>query len=199
MSANAMSAHDPYYWQDIHVLKNRLNIREAQRLAEAEAALTTLRLAQLPLGPLQPGLPHLCSIHRMLFQDLYDWAGKMRQVDLYLDDTPFCHFEYLEKQGNTLMRQLAEEGYLAGLPTEKLAARLAHYYCELNMLHPFRVGNGRALRIFVEQLLIHRGYQVDWAPIAPSDWIAANRAGASGDLSGLTALFRKVVSALESA
>jgi len=194
MSANAMSARDPYYWQDIKVLKNRLQIREAQRLQQAELAFTALRAATIELGPRNLGFPHLRAIHRTLFQDLYDWAGELRQIDIYLDDTPFCHFEYLEKQGNALMAALEAENGLADLSPDKFTQRLAHYYCEINMLHPFRDGNGRAQRLFFEQLALHAGWLIDWQHVEREAWLKANRDGVSGDLAGLIAIFDKVIS-----
>lgn len=60
------------------------------------------------------------------------------------------------------MQDLEEEGYLMGLPKEKFVNRLAHYYCEINVLHPFRLGSGMAQRIFFEQLAIHAGYLLRW-------------------------------------
>ncbi|PKH23870.1 cell filamentation protein Fic [Enterobacterales bacterium CwR94] len=196
MSASAMSEYDPYQWKAINVLKNRLNIREAARLREAETEFTALRAATIALGPPEPGLPHLQAIHRTLFQDLFTWAGELREVDIYREDTPFCHFEYLEKNGNKLMAELAEEHFLTGLDHEKFAARLAYFYCELNVLHPFREGNGRALRIFFEHLIIHCSYEVDWSLVERESWIAANKAGVNGGLQGLTAIFSKVVKAV---
>ncbi|MBJ3815028.1 putative adenosine monophosphate-protein transferase Fic [Shimwellia pseudoproteus] len=185
---------DPYFWSGSEVFRNRLNIREAARLQEAEIAFTSLRAATLELGPPRPGLPHLCHIHRQLFQDIYEWAGKIRQVDIYRGDTRFCHFDYLEKEGNAVMRALEDENYLLGLPLEVFTQRLAHFYCEVNVLHPFRTGNGRAQRIFFEQLAIHAGYSLDWRGLAVVPWRQANQQGAMGDLQPLEAIFSKVVS-----
>jgi cell filamentation protein len=92
------------------------------------------------------------------------------------------------------MQDLEEEGYLVGLAQDKFIERLAHYYCEINVLHPFRLGNGMAQRIFFEQLAIHAGYTLDWRDIAVDAWNQANQSGAMGDLSPLRTIFRKVVS-----
>ena len=64
------------------------------------------------------------------------------------------------------MQDLEEEGYLVGLEKAKFVERLAHYYCEINVLHPFRVGSGLAQRIFFEQLAIHAGYHTS----SPVSW-----------------------------
>lgn len=194
MSDKFGEGRDPYLYPGLKVMRNRLGIRQAQRLEQAAWELTALRAATIELGPLVRGLPHLCAIHRQLYQDVFDWAGQLREVDIYQGDTRFCHFAYIEKEGNALLQDLEEESYLVGLALEKFIERLAHYYCEINVLHPFRLGNGMAQRIFFEQLAIHAGYTLDWRDIAVDAWNQANQSGAMGDLSPLRTIFRKVVS-----
>lgn len=194
MSDKFGDGRDPYFWPGINVMKNRLNIREVQRLEQAAYEFSALRAATLDIGPLVRGLPQLCAIHHTLYQDVFEWAGELREVDIYRGDTRFCHFEYIEKEGNALMQALEDEEYLAGLEFDEFVVRLAHYYCEINVLHPFRLGNGLAQRIFFEQLALHAGYSLDWRDVDPAAWSQANQAGAMGDLSELNAIFSKVVS-----
>ena len=194
MSDKFGDERDPYLYPALNVLRNRLGIRQAKNLQQAAFEMTALRAATLPLGPRVRGLPYLCAIHHQLYQDLFDWAGRLREVNLYLGDTPFCHFAYIEKEGNALMQDLEEDGYLVGLDKAKFVERLAHYYCEINVLHPFRVGSGLAQRIFFEQLAIHAGYQLSWQGIEKEAWNQANQSGAMGDLTALQMIFSKVVS-----
>ncbi len=156
--------------------------------------LTTQRLATLALGPVLRGLPWLCAIHRHLFTGLFEQAGELRQVDISLGDTPFCHFAWIEKEGNALMQKLENERYLAGLGRQEFVARLAWYYGEINVLHPFRLGSGRTQRIFFEQMAIHAGYCLDWEPVTPLAWRDACQSEAMGDPALLEALFDMVVS-----
>jgi len=194
MSDKYGNDRDPYLYPELNVMRNRLGIRQAERLAHAAYEFTALRAATLSLGPLLRGLPHLCAIHQHLYQDIFDWAGDIREMDIYQGDTRFCHFAYIEKEGNSLMQDLEEEGYLVGLEKADFINRLSHYYCEINVLHPFRIGNGIVQRIFFEQLAIHAGYQLDWRGIDPEAWAQANQSGAMGDLSALNTIFSKVVS-----
>ncbi|URN98963.1 putative adenosine monophosphate-protein transferase Fic [Leclercia adecarboxylata] len=194
MSDKYGNDRDPYLYPGINVMRNRLGIRQAERLAQAAYEFTALRAATLGLGPPLRGLPHLCAIHQHIYQDIFDWAGDIREMDIYQGDTRFCHFAYIEKEGNALMQDLEEEGYLVGLEKAEFINRLSHYYCEINVLHPFRIGNGIVQRIFFEQLAIHAGYQLDWRDIDPEKWAQANQSGAMGDLSALNAIFSKVVS-----
>lgn len=121
-------------------------------------------------------------------------AGEFRTDDIFKGDIPFCHFEYIEKMGNELMAALESEKYLTGLEKAAFIEKISHYYCEINMLHPFSRGNGIAQRVFFEQLAIHAGYSLDWRDIDPEEWVSANRSGATGDLTALNAIFAKVVS-----
>ena len=194
MSDKFGDGRDPYFYSGLNVMRNRLGIREAQRLEQAAWELTALRAATLELGPLARGLPHLCAIHRHIYQDVFDWAGQVREVDIYQGDTRFCHFEYIEKEGNALMQSLEDEEWLQGLGKEEFIERLAHYYCEINVLHPFRIGNGIAQRIFFEQIALHAGYRLDWRGVDPENWSKANQTGAMGDLKPLCEIFGKVVS-----
>ncbi|MCU6421041.1 putative adenosine monophosphate-protein transferase Fic [Klebsiella aerogenes] len=194
MSAKYGDDRDPYLYPTLDVLRNRLGIRQAQRLEQTAWEFTSLRAATIPLGPHGRGLPHLCAIHRQLYQDLFDWAGKLREIDIYQGDTPFCHFAWIEKEGNALMRKLEEEDYLCEQPRETFVERLSWYYGEINVLHPFRLGNGLTQRIFFEQLAIHAGYLLDWRGIEPDAWSQANQLGAMGDPEPLERIFRKVVS-----
>ncbi|MCL5500581.1 cell filamentation protein [Phytobacter palmae] len=194
MSDKFGDGRDPYLFPGLNVMRNRLGIREAQRLEQAAWELTALRAATLELGPLARGLPHLCAIHRHIYQDVFDWAGQVREVDIYQGDTRFCHFEYIEKEGNALMQSLEDEEWLQGLGKEEFIERLAHYYCEINVLHPFRIGNGIAQRIFFEQLALHAGYRLDWRGVDPESWSKANQTGAMGELQPLREIFGKVVS-----
>lgn len=83
MSDKYGDGRDPYLYPGLNVMRNRLGIRQAERLAQAAYELTALRAATLPLGPSARGLPHLCAIHRHLYQDVFDWAGEIREIDIY--------------------------------------------------------------------------------------------------------------------
>ena len=87
MSDKFGDGRDPYLYPGLNVMRNRLGIHQAQRLAQAAYELTALRAATIELGPLKRGLPHLCAIHRQLYRDIFDWAGHLREVDIYQGDT----------------------------------------------------------------------------------------------------------------
>ncbi|TKI04996.1 putative adenosine monophosphate-protein transferase Fic [Martelella alba] len=179
----------------LYQLRRSENFTESLRLDDFPSARESAaqRAGTLELGPPAMGLPRLCVIHRHLFLGIHDGAGQLRTVDIVRGDMCFCHFDYLEKEGSAVMQQLESENYLRGLPKGEIISRLAHYYTEINMLHPFFAGNGLAQRVFFEQLMIHAGYDPRWRPIQRDEWQAALRAGAVGALAPLTTLFARVV------
>lgn len=98
MSDKFGEGRDPYLYPGLDIMRNRLNIRQQQRLEQAAYEMTALRAATIELGPLVRGLPHLRTLHRQLYQDIFDWAGQLREVDIYQGDTPFCHLPISKKR-----------------------------------------------------------------------------------------------------
>lgn len=76
---------------------------------------------------------------------------------------------------------------------EQFVARLAHYYCELNVIHPFRDGNGRAQRLLFEVISINAGYALRWEPIGSAEWLDANIAAYNFQLQTLTDLLDRAL------
>lgn len=173
---------DPYVYPSTSVLRNALDIHDDERLRHVEANLTRLRLVRLADTPL-PGrydLAHLQSIHRMLFEGLYEWAGELRSVRLAKDDL-FCLPEHIESYAGEVFGRLADERRLADLNCEAFIDRLAHYLGEVNALHPFREGNGRAQRAFFGQLADDAGYLLNWDKVDPESNVQASIAAMRGD------------------
>jgi cell filamentation protein len=176
------------------VLVNHLGIQDAEELAEVEKALTESRAALFEPDFSAFDLATLQAIHRHLFQDIYPWAGELRTVDISKGNTRFCTAAYIEKEANKLLRKLANEDCLVDLPLPALLERLADYYCELNVIHPFREGNGRTQRLFFDLIAINAGYGLDWSQVEQDEWIQANIAGYLGDLQPLQILFQRIIS-----
>lgn len=156
-------AHDDFYcYPGSNVLKNRLGITQMALFHDAERQITSLRTAQLLQSPPEGKMDfsYLKELHRRLFGDIYEWAGKVRTVNIS-KGSRFCEAVYIEEQMTTLMRRLEEEKYLADLSREALSRRLAYYIGEINAIHPFREGNGRTQRMFITILAYRNGYRLD--------------------------------------
>lgn len=158
------------------------DIRDGDELEEFEAHLTFLRGLQLASDPIagEYDLAHLQAFHRYLFAGLYEWAGELRTVVLAKTDL-FCLPEHIESYGTEILGKLAEEDRLRGLDRELFIDRLAHYLGDVNALHPFRDGNGRAQRAFFAQLAAEAGYRLDWQLADPQRSTDASVAAMQGD------------------
>lgn len=111
-------------------------------------------MAELQLRPISGrfDLDHLQAIHRHVFQDVYAWAGELRQINLAKGGSVFTDGRQLEGEGARVFGALAAEKHLRGLQKAAFVERLAVYYGAINTLHPFREGNGRATQTFLRQL-----------------------------------------------
>ncbi len=187
------SSHDESVDPATGVLKNRLGISDATTLAQTEAEFVAERARELTHQPI-PGtfdLPHLQAIHRHLFGDLYDWARHLRTVHVIKDTNRFAHHAHVERAAAPIFRELAQEHYLRGLEPAEFSRRAAHYLAELNALHPFRDGNGRALRALFSQVAHDSGYTIVWKHMTQAEMLEASRRSFSGDLAPLTTLIQR--------
>jgi cell filamentation protein, protein adenylyltransferase len=157
-------------------LRNTLGITDAAHLQQVETTLTALRLLEVVAHPISGlfDLDHLKAIHHAIFQDIYAWAGEIRQVDMSKGNSPFAHVAYLASNAQTLFARLAQEQYLRGLPPDQFARRAAYYLGEINVLHPFREGNGRTQRVFFTELARQAGYTLDWTQISAKQMLDAS-------------------------
>lgn len=187
-------SQDIYCYSGTDVLINLLNIRDVEVLEEAEIAFTTERYLSYQSDKSdisQFNFSHLKFLHLYLFQDVYEWAGKIRKVDISKGNTRFCTFSRIELEEIMLFNnipQLVNHTYFTDLIKD-----LANLFCELNLLHLFREGNGRTLRFFFEEMLFVLGYEITWPTISQNDWIDANIAGVYLELEPLIAIFTSAV------
>lgn len=183
-----------YCYPDSDVLINKLNIRDKDRLREAERKLTLLRVNDLLEQPMRSGfdLKHLQAIHKYLFQDLYPWAGKIRTVDIAKSNL-FCKVQFLHIQAQELFDKLKSEHYLDGLSQHLFAQKLAYYFSEIHALHPFREGNGRTQREFIRQLALRQGYVIHFAVISEAEMLEASVASFMLEYGKMEMLFAKAL------
>jgi cell filamentation protein len=107
-------------------------------------------------------IEHLRGIHRYLFQDVYEWAGEFRTVDIAKGNSYFAHVPHIESTLKDLFERLSKGQHLHGLNQERFADRVAEVLGTLNAVHAFREGNGRTQREFVRELAYKNSYWIDW-------------------------------------
>ena len=149
-----------YCYKDTNILINKLDIKDPVILSDYEKRIVALKLVALHKKGITGifDVNHFVSIHKFLFEDIYPFAGEFRCENIAKDSFSFAEFEYIEPELNNLLNKLKNENYLEGLDKESFAKRLAYYWAELNVLHPFREGNGRTTREFLRQLALKNGY-----------------------------------------
>lgn len=153
-----------------------------------------LRLDDLLNNPIKGKLDlnHLQSIHKYLFQDIYEWAGKIRIVDIAKSNM-FCKVQFINTQANEIFSSLKSDDFLYEISREEFVKKSAYYFSEINALHPFREGNGRAQREFIRELALHQGYCVYFADIGESEMLNASIASFICDYEKMERLFDKVI------
>lgn len=186
--------NDPYTDPATGTLVNLLGISSPEVLASVEADLSKAAIADLTTGELQGryDLDHLRAFHREIFGDLYPWAGEVRTVAIAKTD-PFCLPQHIESYAAQVFDALAKEGQLRDLSRDDFVDRATYYFGEVNAVHPFREGNGRAQRAFFGQLARHAGWPIDWSGLDPARNTEASIASLRGDNVPLRALLDDLV------
>jgi cell filamentation protein len=180
---------DPYTYPGTDTLRNRLGITEEKTLTEAERRLTQARGAEAARLTFPGTADGYRSLHRHLFQDLYDWAGQDRTVNIAKGGSSFAAVPYLARELDKLFVDArAKEGF-RGLPRDEFFDRLGNHINEINAIHPFREGNGRTMRHHAAQLARDAGHPIRIASIDKTAWMEASRHGfLTGDHRGMTAV-----------
>jgi len=186
-----------YCYPGTDVLINKLGIKDDNALTTAEREITSLKLLMLNNMPTMKtfNFNFLCKIHKIIFEDIFEWAGLIRRGDfLSKGNSIFCRGQYIEENAKIIMDNLQKEKYLCGLDKSKFIERMAYYMGEINALHPFREGNGRTSREFFRQLSLNANYTLDFGKTEKEELLAADIEAFNGQYEKLTKILEKTVS-----
>lgn len=164
---------DPYVYPGTKILINRMGIRSQRKLERRERTLTALSLLK-GIPPLVLAPSGLSAIHKHVFQDVYPWAGEIRECELAKSGSMFCRAQFLEANLKERLTAMRKDRGLLSQEKEVFAERAAEHICELNALHPFREGNGRVMRLLLSQLADRAGLNLDMEKISQSRWMEAS-------------------------
>lgn len=181
---------DKAYYPGTDVLINKFDIRDPVAARAAEYKLASVRELELSAKPIEGNFDfkHLQAIHKHVFQDYYDWAGKIREVDFAKrnkdtgmvnkfvpKDVMFLKVEEFEKF-------LKDKNELKGLTKPEFVKAIAEVHTRLNEIHPFREGNGRSTRVYLTQLAREAGYEFDMSKVDKDRWnLASHKAQVQHD------------------
>lgn len=160
-----------YCYPGTNILINKLDIHDSNKLFKLEKQIVLAKsyILRQNKGNHTFDKKHFLYIHKFLFEDLYPFAGKFRTENISKGEFTFAWWEYIENELDRLLNELKSENYLEGLNKKDLSKRLAYYLSELNVLHPFREGNGRTIREFIRELAFKNGYVLDLQNTTPEE------------------------------
>ncbi|MBR6229037.1 MAG: Fic family protein [Eubacterium sp.] len=190
-----MRSVDKYVYPGTRVLVNKYGCRDAGELKELESRSVMGNLVYLQLHPLGGDFDfqHLKDIHRFIFQDVYDWAGKIRTIDIGKNNL-FCRAMFINDYAKEVFGDFYSSCYDSRGDRQCFTDCVVKHYADLNALHPFREGNGRTQREFTRELCLKCGYIFDLTGTSYKEMVQASVLSFDkGDNSKLSRIFQKCI------
>lgn len=191
-----------YCYPGTDVLINKAGIMDNETLERVDRLQTTYILSKLHLSIIKGSfdIGHYKAIHKTLFNELYDFAGEFRYENISKDGIPFCRPEFIYRQLNVLLEQMKKQSYKIS-SEEELLDFIAYFYSEINLVHPFREGNGRTLREFIREYVLEINkrinfghYELDFSMLSENDKnmhiLACEKSAINGDFKELKNFFK---------
>jgi len=177
---------DPYLVPGTSVLRNKLGFTDAHDLDYAER-LTVARRGKkgVPAGDFD--LAHLRAIHHHLFQDVYDWAGEVRTVEISKGGSQFMFRQFIENGMADVHRRIVAAHCFRKTTREDFSQGAGVVMGDVNYAHPFREGNGRTQLLYLKQLAHRAGHRLDLLRVERDSWFAASRRACAADYAPMAA------------
>ena len=165
-----------YCYPDSNVLKNKLNIRDNKLLKTAEEEITLIKQMELLKNPIKGNFSkaHLMNIHKFIFEDIYPFAGKIRREQISKADTMFYPPDLIDRELYKIFAKIKKKNMLKETDEENVFDNLAYVMAELNIIHPFREGNGRSIREFIRLMAKRMGYDLNWGNVDKEELLEAS-------------------------
>lgn len=194
-----MESIDFYKYPGEDVLVNYFDCHDAEELAMLEALSTGANLLYLQLHPIDGkfDFKHLKDIHHFIFQDVYEWAGQTRKVDI-AKNSLFCRSQFIDSYADSVFSDFYSSCKSMENDKSQFVETLAAHYADMNALHPFREGNGRSQREFTRELCLSCGYVFDLTCTSHREMLDASILSFNkADNSGLVSVFNKCIIPIE--
>ena len=165
-----------YCYPHSNVLKNKLNIRDNKLLKTAEEEITLIKQMELLKNPIKGNFTkaHFMNIHKFIFEDIYSFAGKIRREQISKADTLFYPPNLIDRELDKVFAKIKEKNMLKETDKEKAFDNLAYVMAELNIIHPFREGNGRSIREFIRLMAKRMGCDLNWGNVDKEELLEAS-------------------------
>lgn len=155
-----------YTYKNSNVIKNKLNITDEKLLVDKERKLVKEKIKNMDksFAFFEYNEDEFKGLHKYLFGDIYDFAGEYRLENITKENFKFSLYEYIDENIKKIFSRINLKEY-SKLSYEELLKEMSHLLTELNVLHPFREGNGRTIRVFISKLLEELGYKINFSNI----------------------------------
>lgn len=178
------------------ILKNKLGIKDQKMLDDTETLLLSdayeTFFNQLQSTKLAFNTKLIFKINKYFLDTLYTWAGKTRTVEISKGGILFCASTQIKKEMQRLEKIIKENIPTANEDINRLSNKLAIIHCEFNAIHPFREGNGRTIRLFLDLIAVKYGYKtIDYGKSKQKEYIQACIAGMNRNYSKMQKVIRK--------
>ncbi|WP_321415857.1 Fic family protein [uncultured Desulfobacter sp.] len=181
----------PHLIPGTNILKNKPGITNQKDLDRFELLSFLARLDTVPDGDFSTY--HLKQIHAHTLQDVYDWAGEFRNVPIEKGISVFCRPEFIKQEIDKITKSIVISE-LRGMSTEAFSKKLTEIVSELNAVHPFLDGNGRAIRVYVQKISIAVGFRLDVSKLRGESWNIASEKSFFGNNQDLLKILKKNLS-----
>lgn len=153
-----------YTYKNSNVIINKLDIKDEELLKEYETSIVALKLTSLAKNKkIYPFTEEgFKQIHKYLFNEIYDFAGEYRLENILKENFRFSEYEYIEENISKIIKKIDIEK-MKEMDFATLCKTLSEIMADLNVLHPFREGNGRTIREFIREMAYVCGYDVNFS------------------------------------
>ena len=180
-------------YENSTVLINKFDIRDEAQLDAVERSITSglIAKAMIEMPFENVDFKFYKNLHNYVFSDIYEWAGSVRSIDMSKKGTSFCSATKINERAERIFLNLQTTDYLKMVPTDEFVNEFTDLYCDLNYLHPFREGNGRIQRLFLNMLLRYNNKTINFANIDKDLLMIATIKSVSGDVFMLRDIFKE--------
>lgn len=153
-----------YCYPNSDVLRNKLNIHNKDELKRAEEEFSAVKQYVLLQEPIRGRFTknHLFRIHRFLFEDIYPFAGRIRREQISKGHTLFYPPNLIDKELRHVFDKIHTGNMLSEQNNNNQICNLSYIMSELNIIHPFREGNGRCIREMIRCMALEYGLELNW-------------------------------------
>ena len=165
-----------YTYKGTNILVNKLDIKDKRKLERYEKKMVAFKLATIN----EVEFPNVFDekrlkfIHNYLFCDVYDFAGMYRLENIIKENFVFSQYEYIEDNMKKIVSEINIDE-LKELSFNEFLKKISYLMTELNVIHPFREGNGRAILEFIRELIKECGYDIDFSKIDYNEILKASK------------------------